>query len=183
MALRIGIAGAGGTGKSGLASELASKLGVAYLPAKNITRPILDRLGYDYSSGMYVEEFLASAECQSEILDRTVKAEGDADGRYVIDRTSVDIAAYAAVLIYKKIDKVDEIVGVCREHAKGYSSILLCPWDHAPLVPNGVRTLNPWLQLAIHGAIVALLDDWKVPYTVLPQSNGDRLAAALRAVR
>jgi hypothetical protein len=173
--------GAGGTGKSKVASDLAEKLGIAYLAAKGITRPILDRLKYEYSSGVYVEEFLANSERQKEILELTLDAEGKA-GDYVTDRTSIDIAAYAIVLLHRKPEFVDEIVDACRGHAKTYTHLFLCPWEPTQLLPNGVRTLNPWLQFMIHSTVLGLLREWDVPHSILP--TGDvRVKAALKVVK
>jgi hypothetical protein len=181
MAFKIGCVGAGGVGKSGVALELAGKLGIPYIAAKGITRPILERLEYKYTSGTYVEEFLANSECQKEILSLTIEAEKQA-GDYVTDRTSIDLAAYAIVLLHRKIDFVDEIFAACSLHASTYTHLFLCPWEQTQLVPNGVRTLSPWFQFMVHSTIIGLLREWDIPYSILPAGK-DRVETALKTIQ
>jgi adenylate kinase family enzyme len=93
--MKIGIAGCSGTGKSILAEKLASELDIPFLPSKDITGDILQREGYDYSSGQQVEKFLATNELQNEILKRTIKQQSIES--FVTDRTALDLTAYAIV--------------------------------------------------------------------------------------
>ena len=60
MEFKIGIVGAAGTGKTALAEALALKLGIPLLKSREITEDILKRDGYDYSSGIQIERFLAN---------------------------------------------------------------------------------------------------------------------------
>ena len=181
MTIRAGVVGSAGTGKSGLAESLATRLGIAYVASKSITRPMLELKGYDWSGGQYVEEFLAQEECQEELLKRSLAAE-EIYQNFITDRTPVDLAAYAIVLLYKKIDKVDEIVGICREHAKRYTHLIFCPWGQQPLEKNGVRTLNPWFQFSIHGTMMALLREWGLGCLIVSGSADDRIKQALEYI-
>ena len=178
---RIGVVGAGGTGKSGLASILAERLGIAYVAAKSITRPILERKGYDWSSGTFVEEFLAQEECQQEILAKTIELEKTAGG-FVTDRTPVDLAAYAIIMLHKKVSKVDDMVAACYDHVKNYTHLIFCPWGQQPIERNEVRTLNPWFQFAVHGAMMALLKQWDLKYLVISATGDDRVREALEYI-
>ena len=46
---RIGLIGCAGLGKSMIADAVSRRLGVPFLRSKDITRPILEECGYEYS--------------------------------------------------------------------------------------------------------------------------------------
>ena len=145
--LRIGIVGASGTGKSSLAIALSRKLNIPFLAAKDITRKILERDGYDYMSGVQVERFLANGSRQEELLKRTLEGQ-TVCGSWVTDRTTVDLAAYAICELYDHDPiMVRKIINSCRKPSKTYTHLFLCPWKDIPIMANNRRTLNPWYHL------------------------------------
>jgi predicted ATPase len=172
MNYRIGIAGCAGTGKSALARAIAEKLGIPLLESKEITRDILERDGYDYSSGTQVERFLASTGRQNEILRRTL--EQQAVDEFVTDRTVVDLAAYVVCEMHDNDTEVlGHILETCRKHAEEYTHIFLCPWEDKVADENQRRTLNPWYQFLIHTIVKGILDEWGCSFHIL-DSEDDR---------
>lgn len=181
---RIGVCGCGGTGKSSLAESLAKALTVPCLRSKDITQLILSRDGYDYSSGIQIERFLANTGRQNEILRRTM--EQQAIAQFVTDRTVVDLAAYALCELRENRDNSDilkNIVDTCRKNVVNYTHLLLCPWQDQ-LTDNGKRTLNPWYQLVIHAIERGIMDDWGCQYHVMQTvGNDNRTEEALKLLR
>jgi hypothetical protein len=153
--VRIGIAGCSGTGKSILGKKLAEELGLPFLPSKDITGDILQREGYDYSSGQQVEKFLATYKLQNEILRRTTKQQ-DVES-FVTDRTALDLAAYAIIEMEGPLS-VQKYIESCSELSKSYDYIVICPWQHCDIVDNKKRTLDPWYQFTVHSVVLSALD-------------------------
>jgi len=175
---RIGIAGCAGTGKSSLAKGLSTKLGIPFLEAKAITGDILERDGYDYSSGVQIERFLANTGRQNEILRRTV--EQQSVETFVTDRTVIDLAAYVACEMHDTEPKaVKDILTACKKHVTAYTHILLCPWQDRPVSENKRRTLNPWYQFVIHTMERGIMDEWGCKYHMVEGEGDSRLDGVL----
>jgi len=179
--LRVGIVGSAGTGKSGLGRDIAAKLEIPFLPAKDITRPILNQRKYDWAGGVYVEKFLALEECQDEILKRTVEVQKKHES-FVTDRTSIDLAAYAIAELHHHPDKVNAVVAACRSHAKTYTHLIFCPWGLVPLESNQVRTVNPWYQFCVHSLMLGVLREWGLPFKVIETTGDSRLPAVFEYI-
>jgi len=163
--LRIGICGSAGTGKTTLAVALATHLGFPLLKSRDITSGILVRDGYDYASGVHVEQFLAQANRQEEMLEKHVEFE-QKNKQFVVDRTAIDLFAYAVMECHFEPEKVEKFYKLCKAHAKTYTHLVVCPWGKRPLLSNNRRTLNPWYQFLIHSAEMAILDEWKLNYSI-----------------
>jgi adenylate kinase family enzyme len=153
--MKIGIAGCSGTGKSILAEKLASEFNIPFLPSKDITGDILQREGYDYSSGQQVEKFLATNKLQNEILRRTTKQQSIES--FVTDRTALDLASYAIIEMDGALN-VQKYIESCSELSKSYDYIIICPWQHCDIIDNKKRTLDPWYQFTVHSVILNSLD-------------------------
>jgi predicted ATPase len=178
--IRLGIMGCAGTGKSSLAEAISKALNVPFLKSRDITQTVLTRGGYDYSSGIQIERFLANTVYQNEILRKTM--EQQSVPQFVTDRTVVDLAAYALCEMREDSDTVKNIFETCKKRVVMYSHLLLCPWQDN-LTDNGRRTLNPWYQLLIHTIERGILDDWKCGYHVMEAVNEDRAQEALTFLR
>jgi deoxyadenosine/deoxycytidine kinase len=182
-ALRIGITGCAGTGKSSLAESLAEKLSLPLLEAKAITMPILIRDGYDYCHGIQVERFLANSTRQAEILKKTIKAQ-ESKHSFVTDRTVIDLAAYAVAEMHDEdLTLLQKIYYECQKNATTYTHVFLCPWASISLQDNHRRTLNPWYQFQIHALAQGIMDEWGVKFHVLKsQTTAKRVAEIARVV-
>jgi hypothetical protein len=163
--MKIGVCGAAGTGKSSFAEAISKSLGLPFYKSKDITQIILTRDGYDYSSGIQIEQFLANSGRQNEILRRTI--EQQSTGQFVTDRTVVDLAAYAVCEMHDEVETVKHIYETCRKYSTIYTHLLLCPWREKAITDNQKRTLNPWYQLMIHAVERGILDDWGCSYYVV----------------
>jgi len=172
MSLKIGIIGSAGCGKSSLAELVASKMGVANLKSRTITEEILKRDGYDYSSGIQIERFLANAGRQNEILRRTIEQQQVTD--FVTDRTVVDLAAYAVCEIHHSdVAVLRRIMDTCKKNVSLYTHLVLCPWRDVPVADTQKRTLNPWYQFLIHAVERGILDEWGCKYQILKSDSRD----------
>lgn len=171
---RLGLVGCAGTGKTTLAEKVAEKLSIPCLKAKDITGFILERDGYDYSSGVQVERFLSITGRQNEILRKTL--EQQAVPKFVTDRTVVDLAAYAVAGLYDDPDAIKDIYETCRKNVGLYTHLFLCRRQDGPVKKNNVRTLNPWYQLMIHAVEWGLLNDWGCQFHVLNAKTADARA-------
>lgn len=178
--MKIGIVGCAGTGKSTLARQVADELGVDCIESKDLTAHILERDGYDYSSGVQVERFLANSGRQTEILRRTLELESEAES-FVTDRTVVDLAAYAVSEMHNHDTKaLRHVFETCRAHVGDYSHLFLCGWNDGPVGENNKRTLNPWYQFLIHAVEIGIMDHWGCKYKVVSaESSDDRVKAVL----
>ncbi len=174
---RIGIVGCAGTGKSALARVLAERLGVPLLESKLITQDILNRDGYDYASGIQIEQFLASTGRQNEILRRTMEQQ-EAE-QFVTDRTVIDLAAYSLIEMHgRDPERLGDIFHACRNAVKRYTHIILCPiCMDRPMDDNQKRTLSPWYQRLVHLAEVGIMTSWGIDYvTVVSEETAERAA-------
>lgn len=158
---KIGICGSGGTGKTSLAEELAKKLSIPFLKSRAITDDILKRDGYDYSSGIQIERFLANSGRQNEILRRTIEQQKSVES-FVTDRTVVDLAAYVVCEMHDTdIAAMRRILETCRKNVVDYTHLFVCPWKDMPVENNHKRTLNPWYQFLVHTVEIGMLQEWQ----------------------
>ena len=164
MAYRVGIIGSSGTGKSSFAEALANELRVPCLKSKEITQHVLERDGYNYSSGVQIERFLATPRRQGEILRRTI--EQQSVEQFVTDRTMIDLAAYALVEMHDEGD-VGHIYDTCKKNTDKYTHIFLLPFKDVPVKNNGKRTLNPWYQKLVHTIERGIMEDWNKGYWII----------------
>ena len=150
--LRIALSGSAGTGKTTLGRALASELGLPFIE---------ERMRLRLEAGLRLG---AMTHKQLEALHRELWAEQSAleasypDG-FVADRSSLDYAAFR--LQYGFFDEglgTDAFFETAIAHAQTYSHILLFPHGALPLVVDGVRAPNPWLQLRFQLCVEGLLE-------------------------
>jgi hypothetical protein len=156
-------------------------LGIPLLKSREITESILRRDGYDYSSGIQIERFLANTGRQNEILRRTLEQQGVP--KFVTDRTVVDLAAYAVCeMHHSDAVALRNIVDTCRKSVSHYTHLFLCPWRDEPVTSNRKRTLNPWYQFLVHVIERGILDEWGCDYTILKADDGKERLAEIRCI-
>jgi len=168
--MKIGIMGSGGSGKTVTGFKLADELDCDFLASRSITAEILKRDGYDHE--MQVEKFIAQKQRQKEIMNLLIDRELNFSD-FITDRTSIDVATYALVEMKDSDPKeLSEILDACREHAKSYTHLFVCPWAGIDLRRNNLsRTINPHYQLLIHEAQIGLLVDWGLNFNMLEKNS------------
>lgn len=139
--IRLALSGSAGTGKTTLGRALAKQLGATYIEEgfrKRVDAGLL----------MYQLDDAQRRDLLRELWQEQRTLELAADGNYVSDRSSVDYASFW--LHYGLNDAEQEtadFMAQMEEEGKHLQHILLCPWGVLPLVADGVRSTNPWLQL------------------------------------
>ncbi len=168
--MKIGIMGSGGSGKTITGFKLADELDCEFLASRSITSGILKRDSYDH--GVQVEKFIAQGQRQKEIMNLLIDRELN-HSSFITDRTSIDVATYALVEMKDSDSKgLSDILEECREHAKSYTHLFVCPWAGIDLRRNNLsRTINPHYQLLIHETQIGLLVDWGLNFTMLEKNS------------
>ncbi len=142
MGQRIAISGSAGVGKSTLARALAAELGLPYLPEGmreylQSGGPDLHQLGHDGIRALVLR-----------LWEERREAEERAATGFVADRSSYDFAAFW--LFYRFAEPADTVTTAYLDatmRADRYDLVALLPWGRLPLVADGVRSTNPWVQL------------------------------------
>lgn len=143
MRARIAISGSAGVGKSTLARRVAEELGWPYIP-----------------EGM--REYLESgAPSLHDLGPRGVRdlvlrlwedrkgAEARAGDAFVADRASYDFAAFWLYYRFAERDDATERYFAETLDPTRYDAVFLLPWNRIPLVADGVRSSDPWVQLHV----------------------------------
>lgn len=151
---RLALSGSAGTGKSTLGRALAERWGVPYLP-EGMRRRLEAGLDLHRLDHFGLQALVAELwEEQRAAEDAAVAAAGG----FVADRSSVDFAAFW--LHYRFTDDQEAtaaFLGHTLGRAAAYDAIVLLPWGVLPLVADGVRSSNPWVQRHFQATVEGLL--------------------------
>lgn len=160
---KIGLIGTPGSGRTTVAVQLSERLQLPFLTSKSVTQKILDRDGFDYMSGMYVENFLAEKSREKELIDSKIKSEKDAKG-FITDRTTLEQFAYALLVVEQYSDEeILKLQDKCRKHLGIYTHLFYFPRAFT-IKKNGVRTTNKFFQMKMDFIIKGLLSEWNVKF-------------------
>lgn len=151
---RIAITGSAGVGKSTLTRRLAAVLGVPWIGEG--MREYLERTGIDLH--------LLGPEGLRELVVRLWEERKEEEARaaagFVADRASYDFAAFWLYYRFAGDDPVTERI-LAETTAPGrYDRVYLLPWGAIPLVADGVRSPDRWVQLHSQLLIEGVLARW-----------------------
>ena len=151
---RLALTGSAGVGKTTLGQFLAERWKVPFIAEGMRSRleAGLDphALGRDGFRNLLLELF-------DEMFDATDQAAETADG-FVSDRSSLDCAAFWLYYGYANdADTTTMVFERARAVVRSYDLIVVLPWDGLPLIADGVRSPNRWLQLHYQALLEGLL--------------------------
>ncbi|MFT5052312.1 MAG: nicotinamide riboside kinase [Chlamydiales bacterium] len=151
MNLRIAISGSAGTGKTTLGKALARRLEVPFIEEGMRKR---------IEGGLQLHE-LSNPERRallSELWDEQRELEQRAGSSFVVDRSAFDyIAFWLHYALYDELDDSEAWIGRLRSEGERYDRVLLLPWGVLPLVKDGVRSTNRWVQFHYQATLEATL--------------------------
>lgn len=156
--MRIGVTGSAGTGKTTLATGLAARLGAPLVP--EAMRALLEA-GFDFHA-ISRQDHMDLLRRQADDLARRLAA---GDGGLVTDRTPLDFAAFWLSNGYGVDDPkaTEALLERAVAAMADYSAVVLLPWGGFPPSDDGVRSVNPWLQLHFQTVMEGLCDRWLSP--------------------
>ena len=168
-AVKIGIIGCSGLGKSSIASAVSKKLEIPFLNSKDITRPILRKFDYRYSEGHFVESFLSRKDIEFELVDKRIEEENLLSGGFVTDRTTLECFCYSFLSLdsYSE-DEFSMLEMICKSNMTRYTHLFKLPINAGWLEENGIRTMNVHFQRQIDIMIKGVIQEWKTPVVEIP---------------
>lgn len=159
---KIAMLGTAGTGRTTVALEISKKLNIPFLASSSITKPILERDGFSYSSGLFVEKFLSVKNRELEIIGKKIELESHCD-EFITDRTTLDNFAYLFLNIEQYSDvEVEQVRKLCFDNMCKYSHLFYFSRTNKPIKNNGVRTVNKWFQMQVDFIIQGLVKEWDI---------------------
>ena len=154
--MRIAVSGSAGTGKTTLARALGARLGLPVIGEG--MREYLERTGVDLHALGHAE-FRALVKGLWEER-RTAEAEAiRAAGGFVADRAGVDFAAFWMFYRFAREETETEQMMAEALDPGRYNWIFLLPGGAIPMVADGVRTPDRYVQLHVELLIRGLLGE------------------------
>lgn len=179
-ARKIGLIGSAGLGKSSVAADVSARSGLVFLKSKDITRPILDKYGYDYARCECVEKFLSRKEIEFEIVCDRIMAE-EVAGEFITDRTTLECFAYALLNVEKYEDEeIRRLEEMCRGNLSNYTELFYFSYRNGWLEENGVRTMSGYFQWKMDMLIRGLINDWGLKNVMAVE--GDPVAQIMKVI-
>lgn len=159
---KIGLIGTPGSGRTTVAFKLSDQLHIPFLSSRAVTQKILERDGYNYDSGVYVENFLAVKHREKELIANKIKSEREVEC-FITDRTTLEQFAYALLEVEQYEDgEIEKMENTCKGHLKLYSHLFYFKRSNDIKI-NGVRTTNKFFQMKMDFIITGLIGEWNIP--------------------
>ena len=176
MTRRIAVVGSFSTGKTTLATVAAEELDLPLLP--EVARHVVE-LGFQLDKD-------ATPEVETLIFLRQFHNE-QSHPEFVSDRSLVDVMTYAGWVLdnqpwRKEMALWESCVDVAQYRLRNqYSHVFYLPIEF-PIVPDGLRPMDPEFQADIDQRMHAILDTYDIPYDTLTGSVEERLEAMRAAL-
>jgi len=175
--LKIVITGAQGTGKTTLASRLASELNLPLIP--ECSREVARRIGITHLSQLSVEGFTRFEEL---CLENQLAEEGK-HASFVSDRCTLDGAVYWLKWLesVRPPEETEGFVNKARENMVNYDYIFYLPVEFSPAW-DGFRSTDMTYQKEVEAYFLKLLENWEVEYHPLSGCLDRRLHSTLEVL-
>lgn len=151
---RLGVTGSAGIGKTTLVRGAAEAFGVPVIAEAMRTR-LEAGLELHRLSREEHRDLLADSVTQSHRQAASAVAE---TGGFVADRIPLDFVAFWLCNGYGFDDEAatEDLVRAARTAIETYDLIVVLPWGVIPLVADGIRSANAWMQLHFQTVIEGL---------------------------
>lgn len=172
---RIAIVGSFSTGKTTLAEAVAEPLRLPLLP--EVAREVV-KLGFRLDKD-------ATPETETLIFLKQLYNEM-AHPEFVGDRSLIDVIAYAGWVLdnqswRKEMHLWEACLEIARHHLRSqYTHVFYLPVEF-PIVPDGLRPLDPEFQKEIDRRMLDVMDTYDVGFDTLRGSVEERVGALLSA--
>ncbi|HVL90884.1 MAG TPA: ATP-binding protein [Actinomycetota bacterium] len=174
---KIAIVGSFSTGKTTLAEIVAERLGLSLLP--EVAREVA-AMGFklDKDATPEVETLIFLKQLRNEMTHE----------HFVGDRSLIDVMAYAGWVLDNQPPRPESAlweacVNIAEHQLRSqYSHVFYLPIEF-PIVPDGLRPLDPDFQSEIDARMRALLDRHAISFETLTGSVEDRVDALVDRVR
>lgn len=175
--MKIGLLGCAGLGKSSIARIVSKKRKIRFLESKALTRPVLERIGYQYSENSFVEMFLARKDIEFELVSSRIQEE---TGSFITDRTVLECFSYAFLRLdtYSKED-FQLLEETCLDNIRSYDYLYYIPFDYGWQENNGVRTANKEFQWMVDGIIRNVIERWNLQVRTPARGNVEKIASQI----
>ena len=151
---RLALSGSAGTGKTTLGQALAVDLDLPYLP-EGMRRRLEAGLDLHHLDHADLQSLLVELWHEQVQLEQQAVT---AHGGFVADRSSADYAAFWLHYGFTEDREatarfIDETIA----HLREYDRVVLVPWGVLPLMADGVRSTNRWIQRRFQAMVEGLL--------------------------